>query len=59
MLQMLKDLQKHLIFFPLLSYNSLKTIVALRFLSVLWILSIAGSAHPKYFYKALKCKAFH
>lgn len=59
MLQMLKALQKHLISFPLLSYNSLKTAVALRFLSVFGILGIAGSAHPKYFYKALKCKAFH
>lgn len=50
MSEMLKALQKHLVSFPLLSYNSLKTIVALRFLSVLRILGMAGSPHPKYLF---------
>lgn len=58
MLQMLTSLQKRLISFPLLSYNSLKTAVASRFLSVLRILGIAGSASANHFYKVLKCKAF-
>lgn len=49
-----KSSTKTLISFLLLSYNSLKTIVALGFLSVLRILGIVGSPYPEYFYKVLK-----